>query len=211
MIDFNKLEKYRENNRIEAKRALGGLPKSIWETYSAFANTLGGLILLGVEEREDKSLRAIDLPEPEGLIEEFWEIVKNPELTSANILSEDDVYTLEVDGKHIIVINVPHADKSCRPVYVDGDPTNAYRRNGEGDYRCTPEEYQAMVREATAVRLKDGLIDHLTDNPEGRLEELGEIFGEDPDLIRVVLEAMINENIAERVGEGDDIIYRLKV
>ncbi len=157
MIDFNNLEKYRENNRIEAKKALGGLPKSIWETYSAFANTHGGIILLGVEEREDKSLHTVDLPNPDKLIKEFWEIANNPNLTSVNILSSKDVFVQEVNGDHIIVINVPRAERSYKPVYVDGNPLCTYRRNGEGDYRCTREEYQAMLRDAS-VKTQDMLI-----------------------------------------------------
>lgn len=160
MIDFNNLNKYRENNRIEAKKAMGGLPKSIWETYSAFANTLGGIILLGVEEHADKSLHVVDLPDPEKLIKEFWDIVNNPQKTSVNILSGKDVYPLEVNGKHIVVINVPRADRSYKPVYIDGNPLNTYRRNGEGDYKCTKEEYQAMVRDAS-VKTQDMLL--LTD------------------------------------------------
>ena len=117
MIDFNNLDKYRENNRIEAKKALGGLPKSIWETYSAFANTLGGIILLGVEEHNDKSLHSVNLPEPEKLIKEFWDIVNNPNKVSINIMSSRDVYSMQADGNNIVVINVPRADRSYKPVY----------------------------------------------------------------------------------------------
>ena len=157
MIDFNNLQEYRENNRIEAKKAMGGLPKSIWETYSAFANTHGGIILLGVEEWPDKSLHTVNLPDPERLIKEFWDIVNNPNKTSVNILSSKDVFVQEVDGDRIVVINVPRAERSYRPVYVDGNPLSTYRRNGEGDYKCTKEEYQAMVRDAS-VKTQDMLV-----------------------------------------------------
>lgn len=157
MLDFLHLEKYRENNRIEAKKALGGLPQSIWETYSAFANTLGGIILLGVIEKEDKSFGTVDLPDPNRLIKEFWDTVNNPKKVSINILSSKDVFVQEIDGNHIVVIYVPRADRAYRPVYIDGNPLNTYRRNGEGDYRCTKEEYQAMVRDAS-VKTQDMLI-----------------------------------------------------
>ena len=143
MIDFSHLERYRENNRLEAKKALGGLPQSMWETYSAFANSMGGVILLGVEEYPDKSLHAIDLPDPAGLLQDFWSTVNNSDVVSANILSDSNVWEEEIDGKHIIVIDVPRAQRRDRPVYIGGDPQNGiYMRNGEGDYRCPREYYE---------------------------------------------------------------------
>ncbi|SCJ48541.1 Divergent AAA domain [uncultured Eubacterium sp.] len=53
MINLEDLSIYREGNRLEVKKASKGLPKSLWETYSSFANTLGGVILLGITEQED--------------------------------------------------------------------------------------------------------------------------------------------------------------
>ena len=143
MLDLNNLRQYRENNRIEAKEALGGLPESIWETYSAFANAEGGVILLGVKELADKSLQALDLLDPQWLLDDFWAIVCDPAQVSENILTEADVQVHQVDGRHIIAITVP---RSPRPVYIGGDPwRGTYRRSGEGDHRCTRAEVEAML------------------------------------------------------------------
>ena len=155
MIDLKNLEQYRENNRIEAKTALGGLPHSLWETYSAFANTLGGVLLLGVREAKNKSLYPVDLPDPEDLIRVFWMEVNNPDRASVNLLSWDDISVETVEGKRIVVIRIPRAGRTQRPVYVGGDPmTGTYRRSGEGDYRCNREEVEAMQRDA-AKRSQD--------------------------------------------------------
>lgn len=158
MIDLIKLEQYTENNRIEAKKALGGLPHSIWETYSAFANTLGGVILLGVEEYRDKTFHTVNLPDPEGMVREFWDLVNDPDKASTNILTKKQVRIETVNGDRIILIEVPRAQRSDRPVYIDRDPVSgSYRRSGEGDYHCTREELAAMYRDAE-VRTQDMLV-----------------------------------------------------
>ena len=88
MLDLSQLSKYKENNRIEAKKAQGGLPHSIWETYSAFANTFGGYILLGVVENADKSFSSVQLASPEKLVSDFWNSVNNHSIVNVNILSD---------------------------------------------------------------------------------------------------------------------------
>ena len=44
----------KESEDLEFKHASGGFPGSFWDTYSSFANTEGGTIILGVEEKDDK-------------------------------------------------------------------------------------------------------------------------------------------------------------
>ena len=146
MIDLLNIEKYKENNQIEAKKATGGLPESIWETYSAFANTSGGVILLGVEEYPDKSLHPVDLPEPEWLVMDFWDNIENPSKVSLNILNEKDVTIHNINGSHIIVIDVPEALPKQKPIYIgDNIISGTYRRDGDGDYRCNFGESLEML------------------------------------------------------------------
>ena len=54
-----------------------------------------------------------------------------------------------------MAIYVPRAQCSDKPVFIDGNPLSGiYRRNGEGDYKCTKEEVQAMMRDA-AIKTQD--------------------------------------------------------
>ena len=146
--DLEFLSEYREDNRIEAKRAQGGLPHSLWETYSAFANTLGGVILLGVAEAKDGPLYSVPLLDPEELVEEFWSIVQDPKLVSANVLRTEDVRLMRSGRNTVVAIFVPRADFRQRPVYLGSDPyRGTYYRCGEGDRRSPRHEVEAMLQD----------------------------------------------------------------
>ena len=150
--DLEFLSEYREDNRIEAKRAQGGLPHSLWETYSAFANTLGGVILLGVAEAKDGSLYSVPLLDPEELVEEFWSMVRDKTVVSVNLLQEEDVQILKSGRNAVVAIFVPRAPARDRPVYIGQDPyTGTYYRRGEGDYRCPRREVEAMLQDREAL------------------------------------------------------------
>ena len=149
ILVIEKVEEYREDNQIEAKAAQGGLPDSLWDSYSAFANTDGGCILLGVKERDDHSLQVVGLKDAEKMKKDFWNMVNNRQKISVNLMTEHRVRIEKVDGKDIIVLEVPRAERTSRPVYKGMDPrTGTYRRNGEGDHLCSLEEVSAMFRDA---------------------------------------------------------------
>ncbi|MBQ7770083.1 MAG: ATP-binding protein [Clostridia bacterium] len=149
-MNLSVLNKYKENKRIEAKKATGGLPRSIWETYSAFANTSGGVILLGVlEDKNDRTLYPVDLPDPQRLIAQFLDGVNDPRVVNKNILKKNDVRVDVVDGKEIVVISVPRAKRIEKPVYIGGNPfIGTYKRVADADIRCDEDEVKKMILDA---------------------------------------------------------------
>ncbi len=116
---------------------------------SAFANTNGGTILLGVSESADGTLIPQGVGDTEAILKDFWNTVSNRNKVSLNILSPSDVTIHTVDGKDIIAINVPQANRTDRPVYLKGDHAETFIRRGDGDYRCTEKELYGMIRDAS--------------------------------------------------------------
>lgn len=149
MLDLNQFLKYKENNRLEVKQSLQGIPNSIWQTYSAFCNSYGGYILLGVAEDKNKNLYTCGLTEYQAnnLLKSFWDTINNQTKVSINLLSDKNVQIQKINSDYIIIIDIPYIDKSFKPIYINNNPLFAYRRNHEGDYLCTKLEIQAMLRD----------------------------------------------------------------
>ena len=143
-----------ERVTLECKRAKSEVPKSVWETYSAFANTYGGLVLLGVQEDlEEKDINKrftiTGVGDAEKILRDFWNIVNSKEKVSVNILKDVDVEVIDMDGKSIVAINVPQADYNVRPVYINNNPLRGtFIRNHEGDHHCPEEMVTMMMRDA---------------------------------------------------------------
>lgn len=147
-FDLAQFDSYREDNRREVKKASGGLPSSMWDTYSAFANTSGGIIILGVKENSDGTWETSGLKDERTLLKSFWDTINNQNKVSENILTDNDIQTYEKDGDVILAINVPKATREQKPIYINGDMfKGTYRRNHEGDFKCSPSAVKAMLRD----------------------------------------------------------------
>lgn len=86
---------------------------------------------------------------PFGLLKNFWNNHNNSQKLSTPISSNSDVQVLKVDVHNLVIIRVPRAMRTQRPVYINNNPmTGTFKRNFEGDYRCTPEEVRQMLRDA---------------------------------------------------------------
>lgn len=135
-----------EDKDWEFKAAKGGLPGSLWDSYSAMANTDGGMIVLGVKENQDGSFEIQGLDKPDTLQSQFWNHINNRNKVNLNLLQNSDVQVQFVENKALILIQVPRASRRQRPIYVGQNPIDGtYRRYRDGDYKCTPEEVARML------------------------------------------------------------------
>ncbi len=147
-----------ETLTLECKSALGGVPKSMWDTYSAFANTYGGTILLGVEEKRG-ALVVSGVDEPSSVVKDIWNTV-NSDKVSSNVLFNESVYVVSLDGKDIVVVEVPRAERYDRPVFLNKNLYHStFRRNGEGDYHCSREQIVSMLRDQSDLGVDSKVIE----------------------------------------------------
>ena len=141
-----------EPERVEAKRASGGLHQAARETLSAFANTDGGTLLLGVDQ--ESGFTVADLDDPVKLRDGLVQMSRD-DLTPPLQISTEIV---EVEGRLVVVAEVPPSPADQRPVYVTTQGiTGSYLRTGDGDRRMSQAEV-AMIFASRSQPLHDGEV-----------------------------------------------------
>lgn len=136
-----------EWNDFEIKEASGGLPKSMWETVSAFSNTAGGWIILGVKEKKvgnGSEFIINGVPNPEQMEQDIVTTLRSR--TKFNTPVSCKALKYRIDGKDILAFEIPLSPH--RPVAIKSTG-EVYIRTGSGDTLATDMEVDAIVRDAS--------------------------------------------------------------
>lgn len=133
---------------VEVKRASGGVPESLPSTLSAFANSRGGVIILGLDEQSGfAAVGVADAPAMRdavaGLARERLTPALSPSIEIAGF-----------EGARLVVAEVEALPLAQRPCYVTarGLYGGSYVRVGDGDQRMTPYEIDRLRENAGQPR-----------------------------------------------------------
>lgn len=134
-----------DDGRVEAKAAAGGLSKTVWQTVSAFANTDGGVVILGLDERNGFA------PTPGFQASSIMSALRHGlarapgERPKVQPVPDYEIDRGNVDGGDVVILTVeplrpaPGIALPCY-VYEQGVERGSYKRIDDADVHLTPYE-----------------------------------------------------------------------
>ena len=126
---------------FECKEALNQLSNSVWETVSAFSNTSGGWIVLGVKQN-GKRFEVQGVNNGEKIESDFLTTLRDGQKFNVKLFAKARKY--DIDGKTVLAFYVPSSP--IKPIYSK-NPKNTFIRSGSGDQRATDAEVEALMRD----------------------------------------------------------------
>lgn len=136
-----------DDAHAEAKSCSGGLSKDVWESVSAFANTGGGILLLGVDERKGFAPAApFDL---DRVRDQFVSGIGDGGATNAKLTNPPhyQMERVDIDGAQVLAVSVCELDPRLKPCYITarGIQAGSYKRVDDKDVRLSPTEIYELA------------------------------------------------------------------
>ena len=153
LIELLKAHEWRD---VEFKEAQCAVPKNAYETVSAFANTEGGHLVFGVKKEggEVEIVGVLDVDKVQG---EFLPTLRQLNKISVILNVEESLH--KHDDAHLLVFYIPEAQRTEKPVYLNGDIRRTFIRRGGCDVRCSEDERNRFLIDAAAERYNSQSID----------------------------------------------------
>ena len=126
---------------VEAKAAAVELPKRLWETLSAFSNTIkGGTLVLGVSE--ELGFKIVGVKNPKKLQQDLASLC---DVMSPPIRAYIDIHRIQ--HKAVITAEIPEIPTNAKPCYYPGAgyTNGAFIRIADEDRKLSAYEVQMML------------------------------------------------------------------
>lgn len=130
---------------FEVKEAKSDIPKSSWETVSAFSNTSGGWLIFGIKQ-EGKKFIVQGVRNAEKIECDFIGSLRGGKFNK-KLTPKCKKY--KIDDKTVLGFYIKQRTPMDKPIYFGNTNKNTYIRTGSGDQKATPEEIDHFYRQAS--------------------------------------------------------------
>ncbi|MBW4055979.1 MAG: AAA family ATPase [Proteobacteria bacterium] len=137
-----------ECKAAQGRDGKGELPQDFWKSYCSMANTDGGTILLGIQEKPAGEFSLLGIANLERVRKALWDNLQNRQVVSLCLLADSNIQPVQISGKTVLRIEVPRASRQQRPVHLGSNPFGGtFVRRHEGDYPADDETVRRMLAE----------------------------------------------------------------
>jgi predicted HTH transcriptional regulator len=140
---------------FEVKESKNELPKNIWETVSAFANSSGGWIVLGAVQSK-KKFEITGIENVEKIEQNFVNALRSK--NKFNVLINPKCKKYNINGKTVLAFFISSSEQ--KPVYFNS-LQNTFIRTASGDQRATDAEINALLRDQSFGVRSDLIVEGL--------------------------------------------------
>ena len=186
-------EKQSETISIEVKTAKAGKPEKYYDTISSFANTMGGIILFGIEEKKHKNNTTFEIV---GVYDanDLQKNITNLCSTEFEPVIRPEINIVNIENKNVVAVRIDALNQINKPCYYKpkGLHNGSYTRIGDRDdnmteyeiYKCisykenVKDDLKPVVR-ATMKDLDEKLLNTFIENVKADKPKLAEFSNEE--------------------------------
>lgn len=134
---------------VEFKEARTAVPKSAYESVSAFANTEGGHLVFGVK-KDGSEFEIVGVIDVDKVQNDFITALRQKDKINQSVDVKEDIFTIK--NNDLLIFYIPEVPREKKPVYLNNTITRSFLRKGACDVKCTQDEIHRLLRDASNER-----------------------------------------------------------